>query len=212
MPLWQVFFCPMTAVWSYMCFRNIRSIAAESYWWAGVLMRWECQTYNIWLISLSWMNHCHEGVIRGYLHLCSYESVCTQTYKEKPEKTILQSPPIWSCSLWKALLHFPNQFLNLPSEKSFSRSARGESPNLIITLPGKCLQRIHQVFSFLSYVSFTLVIAHVSYLIHSLSSQHLNPSHSCRLLSSLCVSFSRSLMYCCTSIINLKHLKCALKC
>lgn len=112
-------------------------------------------------------------------------SLCIQTCKEKPEKTTLQSPPTRSCSLWKGLLHFCSQILNFPSEKSIICSARGESPNLIIMLSGKFLQRIHWVFPFLIYVPFTLIIAHVSYLIHSMSSQHLNPSHSCRLLSSL---------------------------
>lgn len=101
------FFCPVTAVWSYMGFRNTSSIAAESCWRAGVLTRWENQTYKVLWISLSPASHCHRGVGHGYACQCGYESAstCTQTHRAARRDS---SPPTWSCSLWEVLLQFSN--------------------------------------------------------------------------------------------------------
>lgn len=103
------FFCPITAVWNRMGFRNTRSIAAESCWWAGVLTRWENQTYKMLWISLSPTSHCHKGVSHGYARLRSYESVsvCTQTCREARRDS---SPPAWRCSLWEVLSVFQLDF------------------------------------------------------------------------------------------------------
>lgn len=151
MPFWQVFFCLFCltrAVWSYMVFRNISSIAAESCWWAEVLMRWECQTCNIWWKSLSWRSHCHKGAMCCYQYLCSYKSVYADIQGEarKDSSAVTTNLKFFPMKLLKS---WTFQVRNLPPIK--------ESPNLIITLSGRLFQRIYWVFSFLSYVSFTLV-------------------------------------------------------
>lgn len=193
MPFWQVFFCffcLITAVWSYMVFRNISSIAAESCLWAEVLMRWECQKCNIWWKSLSWITVmqymmkilCHKGAMCCFQCLCSSESLCVCRHRGESRED--------SSAVTTNLKLFPMKLLKSWTFQVRNLSPIRESSNLIITLSAKLFQRIHWVFLFFSYVSSTLVLAYVSCFIYSLSPQHLNLSHNCRLLSSLCVFLS----------------------